>query len=333
MDHKQYIIEALDVLRKKETQDKNVFKARAYAKVISELRAYEGAVREMSDIANIPGVGASIRDKIKEILETGQLKAAEVVKADVTVNIREALLKIYGVGPVKAAALITDHHVKSIAHLRELYASDPSILNDKQAVGLKYYEDINARIPRTEMESHKTLLMKAIRAAHPEFVAEIVGSYRRGATDSGDIDMLVTLPDSVGESQKKAAFNNLVTRLTADGYLVEALAKGPTKFMGICKLQEPNAAGRRLDILMTGAHEYPYAVLYFTGSDKFNMAMRKHALGMGYTMNEHTMKPTSDAAQPPVMHTEKDIFDFLKLAYVAPEHRSDGKAVREKNIL
>lgn len=333
MDHKEYIIEALDVLRKKETQEKNVFKARAYAKVISELRAYERPIREMSDIANMPGVGARIRDKIQEILQTGQLKAAEVVKADVTVNIREALLKIYGVGPVKAAALIKDHSIRSIAHLRELYASDPSILNDKQAVGLKYYEDVNARIPRTEMETHKMLLMKAIRASHPEFVAEIVGSYRRGASDSGDIDMLVTLPDTVSESHKKTAFNRLVEHLTLDGYVVEALAKGPSKFMGICRLHEENSAGRRLDILMTGAQEYPYAVLYFTGSDKFNMAMRKYALGRGYTMNEHAMKPTAGAVAPPAMRTEADIFEFLGLEYVSPEHRSDGKALRVKNIL
>ena len=33
----------------------------------------------------------------------------------------------------------------------------------------------------------------AARAASPEFVAEVVGSYRRGAPDSGDVDVLLTL--------------------------------------------------------------------------------------------------------------------------------------------
>ena len=98
--------------------------------------------------------------------------------------------------------------------------------------------------------------------------------------------------------------------------------------------------GRRLDLLVTPEAEYAYAILYFTGSDLFNVAMRKYALTKGYSLNEHTLTPTAGQAQgqtqtqtqpqPPPMKTEKDIFDFLGLVYVEPEKRLGEAQIVEK---
>jgi DNA polymerase/3'-5' exonuclease PolX len=85
---------------------------------------------------------------------------------------------------------------------------------------------------------------------------------------------------------------------------------------------------RRLDILMTPENEYSYALLYFTGSDKFNVAFRQHALNRGYTLNEHTLKPMRDGlSEPPYMSTENDIFRFLGLRYIEPSQRVDGNQI------
>jgi DNA polymerase IV (family X) len=53
--------------------------------------------------------------------------------------------------------------------------------------------------------------------------------------------------------------------------------------MVIGKLGEYPA--RRLDFLYTSPEEYPFAVLYFTGSKGFNTAMRQRALDLGYSLN------------------------------------------------
>jgi len=329
VDQKSNIIEALKILRNSETHAKNVFKARAYARVISEIEGHQGTIETMKDVEQLTGIGAKIRQKIAEILDTGKLEAAEMIKSDKTMNIRDDLLKIYGVGPVKANSLVKEMQIVSIADLRVKYDKDPSILNDKQAIGLKYYEDINLRIPREEMETHKKELMKTIFGAQSEFQAEIVGSYRRGAKDSGDIDVLMTLPDALMKTVGQRAFEDVSKQLEASRYVVEMLAKGLTKYMGICRL--PGGKGRRLDLMMTREAEFPYAILYFTGSDKFNIAMRKHAVGLGYTMNEHGMKAIKDdVPNPPIMKNEKDIFHFLNLEYVDPEKRIDGKSLRMK---
>ena len=80
---------------------------------------------------------------------------------------------------------------------------------------------------------------------------------------------------------------------------------------------------------MTPPDEFPYAILYFTGSDVFNVAFRKHCLTLGYSLNEHTMKPVGDAAKKavPTMDKEEDIFAFVGLKYVPPTERVNGRQI------
>jgi hypothetical protein len=67
VDCRELIIEDLELLRKKEQQERNIFKERAYDKVINGLRDYEKPIHKIEDISTVPGVGDSIRAKIKEV--------------------------------------------------------------------------------------------------------------------------------------------------------------------------------------------------------------------------------------------------------------------------
>jgi len=97
--------------------------------------------------------------------------------------------------------------------------------------------------------------------------------------------------------------------------------------MAICRL--PGRPARRLDLLLTPEEEYACALLYFTGSDQFNVAVRQHALQKGYTLNEHRLTPTTESTpKPPPFHDEEDLFHFLGLAYVPPENRVDASSLR-----
>lgn len=321
MDYKSKIIDELDTLRKKEVQDKQVFKARAYAKVISQLKLHSAPIRTLEDLQGVEGVGEKIRAKIGEIISTGTLQQAQAVRKERKLDTTDMLMQIYGVGPVKAKQLVADYQVTSFEHLRELIKKQPSILNAKQKIGLKYAEDLQMRIPREEMKEHETLVKKT---APKGFTMQVVGSYRRGAPDSGDIDVLVCAPN-LDETEAASGFAKMCEELQNKGYITEILALGPKKCMGICKLSE-NMPARRIDLLLTPKDEYAYAELYFTGSEKFNIAMRKHALDKGFTMNEHGMKPIRDGVKfPPFMKTEKDIFEFLEYPYVAPTKRDFKK--------
>lgn len=325
MDYKDLILRELEVLRLKEVQDKQPFKVRAYAKVMAGIKDLPGPIKSYEDVALISGIGERLKGKIQEIIETGHLKSAEKVRKERNVEAIDILIGIYGVGPAKATELLK-RGITSIEQLREAVQKDPLLLNENQVIGLKYYEDLKQRIPRKEMEQHETLLLDTIRQVDNRFKATIVGSYRRGAKDSGDVDVLLSLPANVPEKEQKSCFTEVVQKLTEGGYLIETLAKGPKKCMGIGRLEKKPA--RRVDLLLTPANEYAFAILYFTGSDKFNVAMRKWALGKGVSMNEHGFKVVGEVTQPPILESEEAIFNYLGLQYVIPSQRTGPKDIR-----
>jgi DNA polymerase beta len=199
-------------------------------------------------------------------------------------------------------------------------------LTKTQKLGLQYYEDIQKRIPRTEMKAHEDLLLGELPQG---MKGTIVGSYRRGAETSGDIDMLITM--DVGQDERTRAFHAYVKGLRDKGYIVEELSKGDQKHLSIVRLA-PDATARRLDLLVIPVEQFPYALLYFTGSSDFNVGFRRHALKQGYTLNEHEMKPKekSNAKDVPSVKTEEDVFAFLGLEYKEPKERTGASAVTLK---
>ena len=74
--------------------------------------------------------------------------------------------------------------------------------------------------------------------------------------------------------------------------------------------------GRRMDLLLTSQESYYYALLYFTGSDKLNIIMRRRAQELGYSLNEHGMKGFDKKIK-----SEKDIFEILGMKYMDPIDR------------
>ena len=322
-DFKQPIIDALDIMRKRDIAEKAPFKARAYAKVIAQLKNHAEAIHSYEDVCGMEGIGEAIQKKIREIIETGSLKSAEVAKTLYNIDALDAFQNIYGVGPAKATELVKAGMI-SIEQLRT--ETGLKLLNDKQRIGLKYYEDLLERIPREEMLEHQDILDALLPAEMEEYDTEIVGSFRREAQTSGDIDVLIRVPLTASPKTAKENLNSYVNMMRGFGYIEEVLALGEHKCMAISRIY--NGKARRLDLLMTPDEEYAYAILYFTGSDKFNVAFRQWALEQGYTLNEHGLKPIREGVRDvPYMSSEKDIFKFLGLRYIEPSKRIDHNQI------
>ena len=324
MDHTKTIIDSLEILRKRDTANKEVFSARAYAKVIAQLKTHDKPITSYEDLKGIKGIGAKMEAKIKEILETGVLQSAQKAKELYNIDALEVLQNIYGVGPAAASTLVKEG-ITSIGQLREAVKENPKLLNDKQKIGLKYYEDLLERIPRSEMIEHHKILLDLKPDIMVDYDIEIVGSYRREAITSGDIDVLIRVPDNVDSKTAKKNLALYVKALEEAGYIKEILALGEHKCMAISKT---DVVARRLDLLMTPDEEYAYALLYFTGSDRFNVAFRQYAIDKGYSLNEHTLtKIKDDAKEVPYMESEKDIFKFIGLRYIEPSKRIDSNQI------
>ena len=116
---------------------------------------------------------------------------------------------------------------------------------------------------------------------------------------------------------------DIVTAVEESGILVGHLtSKGQTKYMGVCR--GPSGVGRRIDIRLVDHNSLGAAMLYFTGSGKFNKIMRYHANTRGYTLNEYglyTYVNGVKGADPIPAKSEEDIFSTLGFVYLAPTQR------------
>jgi len=296
------------------------FRARAYQKAQETIMSYPDDITSVDQLKGKPAIGATILEKLNEYVNTGTLKIIEREKNN-PVNI---LGEIYGVGPKKAKELV-DKEITTIEQLRE---RQDEVLNDIQKVGLKYYEDILKRIPRSEIEEYKKIFekdFKNVSGSHTEYDShmEIVGSYRRGAETSGDIDVIIT-------SKSSKVFVSFIDELIKENIILHVLSRGNTKCLVVAKLPTSDTA-RRVDFLYTTPEEFPFSILYFTGSKIFNTVMRHEALQKGFTMNEHGLYKMEGKKKgekvDAVFKTENDIFDYLGLVYKTPIERTDGRAV------
>ncbi|MAU36327.1 MAG: hypothetical protein CMD14_03020 [Flavobacteriales bacterium] len=293
------------------------FRAKAYREASESIVLYENDITSINDLKNIPKLGKTTLNKLSEYINTGKIEMLENERND-PINI---LTKVYGIGPKKAKEFV-DKGITSIEDLKE----NTDLLNNAMKIGLTYFEDIEKRIPREEIDIYKKVFERIFsNATPPNSSFEIVGSYRRNAKTSGDIDLIITNKDN-----DKNAFILFIDALIEEKVIVEVLSRGKSKSLTVTKLDDKPA--RRVDFLYASPEEYPFSILYFTGSKIFNTIQRQRALKLGYTLNEHGLyhiengKKTNKVDK--TFDSERDIFKFLGMEYIEPQNRIDSRSVK-----
>ena len=256
-----------------------------------------------------------ILEKLDEFEQSGTLKTLNEFRSNETLQLKRILASIPFVGPVKANKLLADG-ITSISNLK----TKQELLTKQQKIALKYYNELinkntlNAvRIPRSEIEKFDKMI-KIIANKH-NFNYEISGSYRRGAESSGDIDVLI--------SAEVNPLSTIIEGLKRVRILTDEFSYGKAKWLGMGKISN-NTPHRRIDFFYSSPDEYPFHLLYSTGSAEFNKEMREYAKQKGYRLNEHSIKSLNGNVINTTFRTEKDIFDFLKLKYIPPKERKQG---------
>ena len=286
---------------------KDRYRKRAYQTAAAAIRRHDKLITSGTQAQKeIKGIGKSIGTKIDEIIATGKLQFLEErpqSQKDKTEVIKQ-FEKIYGVGPVTAEKWY-DMGYHSFESLAGFYDQ----MNDQQKLGYYYYNHLNQRIPRAEMDQIANVIKQVWKPLNIDYI--VAGSYRRGEPDSGDVDILVKQKPTIN-------INTLLGPMVNRKMILGNLAIGPTKYMGIMRLREDHNA-RRIDIRLVDEESWPYALLYFTGSKQLNVDMRAKALSMGLSMNEYGMvgRGTKYPAK-----TERDIFGYLGMKYLEPTQRS-----------
>jgi len=312
-EKKNLVIKIFTEIMEHEFAQGEKFKGSSYKKVLPALKKLSSDYElSVDNLKKINGLGKGLLEKIEQIKETGTCPLYEKVRN--YHDPKKDFMNIHGVGPKNAEKLVKAGFT-SIDDLRKC-DNISDYLNDVQQLGLKYYEDMLIRIPREEIVRHENYLnqvMKILDIPKGSVHFTIAGSYRRGKEDSGDIDILFS-------SKTKKKYDEFIDKLKEANYLVDDLARGPKKYNGMCRYGRNPC--RRIDIMYTKPCEYPFAIMYFTGSMEFNTMVRQKCLDRGLSLNEYSLKDND--TKKVVNHEfkeEKDIFDYLGMEYVDPTRR------------
>ncbi len=310
-------LEALLVLYKKDPSLK--FKCKALNTSIPAIKAYNTEIKCGAQAMNdIKGVGKGIAERIDEILKNGVL--AELQNKNEKFESMDILKSITGVGDVRAEKWY-NMGIKSIEELKVAIAEKKVTSTHHIDLGLKYYEDLKERIPRSEMDELKKSIETHIKAVDKELIFEICGSYRRGLASSGDIDILVSHPKYMTNISEQKILSKIVKYMETTGFLVDYLTKdGEKKYMGFCKVGPKNKA-RRIDIRVIDYISYYAGVIYFTGSQHFNIEVRNKALEKNMSLSEYGLVKV-DTKEQIFLKSEAHLFEILEIPYKKPEERN-----------
>jgi DNA polymerase (family X) len=321
MDTEQVAEVLQDIGRLLELKGENPFKTRAYA---NAARALEG-VREPLEkliaedrLGEIKGIGEGIQKKVVELVTTGALAYYNDLKASIPEGL-VAMLQIAGLGPKKVKALHDELGVETVEQLEE--ACKAGKIAALEGFGEKTQSKILEGIAFRRQYATRHLLADALLAAEPVLEllrghSEVIrvstgGSVRRYKEVIGDIDFLAS-------SKQPAA---VIEAFTGQPGVLDVMAQGDTK--ASVHLE----GGIQADLRVVSDAEYPFALMYFTGSKEHNIVMRQRAIQRGLRLNEYGLfKSTEETRDPRLLvscKTEEEVFAKLGLAYIPPELRED----------
>ena len=295
-----------------EIKNENPFKIRAYRNA-SETIAH--ATEKLADLNEeqlraIPGIGKDLASKLREIAETGVARYHQDLLQQFPPTILD-LLHLQGVGPKTVALLYSELGVKTIEELEA--ACNDGRVRGLKGLGPKKEQLILRACAERKQHSGRhllpdaaeaaSLLLDYLRAECPTVTFENVGSIRRGADTSGDIDILATGHDP-----------QLMSIFTRYKLVERVLGHGDSK--SSVRLE----GGIQADLRFVPEESRGAAMQYFTGSKSHNIALRDRAIAHGFKLNEYGLFRVDEGTLV-AGRTEAEIYDALGLAEIPPELR------------
>ena len=304
-----------------ELKGENPFKTRAYvnaARTIETMSEPLAKVVSEQRLGEMKGIGEALQKKITELVTTGGLAYYEELKAATPPGL-VAMLDIPGLGPKKIKALHDELGIETV-ELLEQACKDGKIAGLK-GFGEKTQTNILEGIHRRRTYASRHLISDALPTAepllealrlHPDVIrCSTAGSLRRHREVIGDIDLLA--------SSKQPA--EVIDYFTHQPGIFNVIAKGETKASVLLE------GGIQADLRVVSDAEYPFALLYFTGSKEHNIVMRQRAIDRDLRLNEYGLFRSGAETRDPKLlvncRTEEEIFEKLGLHYIPPEMRED----------
>lgn len=291
-------------------------------------------------LCRLPAFGPKLAQKLAEIASTHTLRRLNEAATDPITRVRALLENIYGVGSHTSLRWYKQG-VRTLDDVRRRKDLTPA-----QRIGVDRYEDFGLRMKRAETERHFAVVQEVVAGLDQKAECECMGSYRRGRPECGDIDILITKPDTSLAELRNLLLRAVMKLFQADflkcalsgpdpreyNYNVSALTQefaDISKWYGASALEDIKI-WRRIDFLIVPDTELGASLLYFTGNQLFNRSMRLLALKKGYSLSQHGLfkgvvrvgrtKTTNGTLVEG--RSERKIFEALGLPYREPSERN-----------
>jgi DNA polymerase (family 10) len=317
-----------DIADTLELKDENPFRIRSYrraARVIRDMPEDVKSLLEAGELTNVQGIGASLAEKIEEMVKTGTCKFYEEIKKESVYSLTE-LLNIPGVGPRLAVKLNKELGVGTVDDLEKaakggkLHSLEGmgERLEEKILKGIDQYRRNIGRFKLSDALIYAEAIVKTLKAIGGVSRIDMAGSLRRMKETIGDIDILV-----ISKSSQK-----IMDAFTSMSTVADVLARGETKSSVILR------SGIQVDLRILPEGSYGAALHYFTGSKDHNVAMRDRAKRMGLKISEYGVFDIKTERKRGGKR-EQDVFKLVKLPFIPPELRENSGEIEaaEKGTL
>ncbi len=304
-----------DVADLLEIQGENVFRIRAYRNAARTIETLGTPVARLvadgDGLEALPGIGADLAGKIRDIVRTGTLPLLKRLTRKTPEGLVR-LMRIPGLGPKRARLIYETLRVETLADLEKAARAGrllrvPGIKETLQARILKGIEERKAaggRVTLAVAEAYAAPLVARLERTPGVSRVIVAGSVRRRSETVGDLDILVAAGGA-------AAVGRQFVRFPEVG---QVLAEGPTR----CSVRL--RSGLQVDLRIVRAGAFGAALYYFTGSKAHNIAVRALGVTQGLKINEYGVfrKGRRLAGRE-----EADVLAAVGLPFIPPELRED----------
>ncbi|MDC2957581.1 DNA polymerase/3'-5' exonuclease PolX [Streptomyces gilvifuscus] len=293
----------------------DAFRARVYEKAARAVGGHHAdvATLDLKGLQQIPNVGKSIAQKVREYLDHGSVTAVEELRAKIPAGVRR-LTAIPTLGPKKAMAVYEELGISSVDELAD--AIHRERLRDLKGFGPKTEENILHGIELLRSAGGRVRLdvatgladdiVAALSAVDGCLRCAYAGSLRRCRETIGDIDVLA------------AALRPLpvMRAFTALPYVTEVIGTGEKK------TSVRTAKGLDVDLRVVPPDSWGAALQYFTGSKAHNIRTRERAVHQGLKLSEYGLFD-AETGERIVSETEDAVYARLGLPWIPPTLRED----------
>ena len=307
-----------------EIENANPFRVRAYRNAARTIRgstiSMENLLKQGDDLSTLPNIGKDLANKIRVIVETGDLPLLRKIESRTPASLGD-LLKVRGLGPKRVKALYKELDINTLEDLRRAVQSGK--IYTVKGFGDKTVKAIMDRINSFSTEEKRTKWLEAEDIARPllEYLKQckgvqkvvLAGSFRRCKETVGDLDILVTATVDA----------NIMGCFVYYEEIANVVLMGSTRSTIMLR------CGLQVDLRVVSPKSYGAALNYFTGSKSHVIKLRKLGQKQGYKINEYGIfKKDKWLAGK----TEQEFYTALGLSYIEPELRENtGELAAARN--